>query len=115
MIFLILNIWTLNLAPFPNIIRKIMFREFHMSDKTKIIYSSLQQCCTREGHALEILIFRAENETEWLLEVVDAGGKSSVWDVVFPTDKEALEEALREINEEGTDDFLTTILPSRAH
>ncbi|MDO9278256.1 MAG: hypothetical protein Q7U05_06805 [Polaromonas sp.] len=48
-----------------------------------------------------------EQDTEWILEVVDAGGTSTVWDDKFPTDKAALEKALRSIKTDGVDSFLT--------
>ena len=83
-----------------------------MEDDIKIVYSPLQQSCTKDGHTLDIQIYRAENESDWILEVVDEGGSSTVWEDMFPTDKAALDEALRAIDEDGVEDFLTATLPS---
>ncbi len=47
-------------------------------------------------------IYRAENE-DWILEVVDEHGNSTVWDDLFPTDQAALDEAMRTIDEQGID------------
>ena len=47
-------------------------------------------------------IYRAENE-DWILEVVDEQGNSTVWDDLFPTDQAALDEAMRTIDEQGID------------
>jgi hypothetical protein len=86
-----------------------------MEDEIEIVYSPLQQSYTKDGHTLDIKIYRAENESGWLLEVVDEGGSSTVWDDMFPTDKAALDEARRAIDEDGVEDFLTATLPSQAH
>ena len=45
-------------------------------------------------------IYRAENE-DWILEVVDEHGNSTVWNHLFPTDQAALDEAMRTIDEQG--------------
>lgn len=45
-------------------------------------------------------IYRAENE-DWILEVVDQHGNSTVWDDLFPTDQSALDEAMRTIDQDG--------------
>jgi len=52
----------------------------------------------------EICIYRLE-ETDWSLEVVAEDGTSTVWNEPFKSDEEALEEALRAIEEDGIDSF----------
>lgn len=86
-----------------------------MDDEIEIVYSPLQQTYTSGGHAVEIHIYRGADETTWILEVVDAGGSSTVWDDRFATDQEALDEALRTIAEEGVEVFLTETLPGKMH
>lgn len=86
-----------------------------MEDEIEIVYSTLQQSCTKDGHTLDIKIYRAEYEADWILEVVDEGGSSTVWDDRFPTDKAALDEARRAIDEDGVEVFLTASLPSNSH
>jgi len=78
-----------------------------MKNEIEIVYSPLQQCCTKDGHTLDIRIFRAGNEADWLLEIVDVGGSSTVWDDRFATDQDALAEALQAIDDEGVASFLT--------
>jgi hypothetical protein len=86
-----------------------------MNDDPMLMNSPLQQHYTSKGHIVEICIYKLEQDTEWVLEVVDGGGTSTVWDDKFPTDKAALEEALRSIEVDGVEDFLTETLPTKLH
>ena len=54
----------------------------------------------QNGHRVSVEIYRGE-EDGWILEVVDAENNSTVWDDLFDTDQEALDEALDTIREEG--------------
>lgn len=73
-----------------------------IDDETPLIYSPLNRTISREGKSVELEIYRGENE-DWILEVVDQHGNSTVWNDLFPTDQSALDEALRTIDEEGID------------
>ena len=86
-----------------------------MTDDIELVYSPLQQSYESKGHTLQIHIYKAVDDAEWMLEVVDAGGMSSVWDDSFKTDKEALAEALRAIEEDGVESFLTETHPDNLH
>jgi len=77
-----------------------------MSDP-KLIHSALSCTVQEDGRALRIEIYRLE-ATDWSLEVVDEEGTSTVWDDLFPTDREALDEALKAIREEGFIAFTKT-------
>ena len=77
-----------------------------MEDEYEIENSPLCRNETRDGHTVDIEIYRGANEDGWILEVVDEEGASTVWDERFPTDQEALEEALKTIEEEGISTFL---------
>ena len=70
-----------------------------------LIDSGLSQRITVEGHKLQIEIYRLEHEPKWSLEVVDEDGTSNVWDDLFDSDQEALDEALKVIDEEGLTAF----------
>jgi uncharacterized protein len=72
----------------------------------EIIYSPLEQQFTQDGQSLEICIYKSDGSS-WALEIIDAGGTSTVWDEQFDTDQEALDAALRAINEDGIEAFLT--------
>jgi hypothetical protein len=77
-----------------------------MDDDYEIEMSPLCRKETRDGIAVEILIYRGEDDDGWLLEVVDQEDGSTVWDDPFPTDQAALDEAMRTIEEEGIATFL---------
>lgn len=70
-----------------------------MDDK-EIINSSLCDFISREELTVKVEIYR-DQDSGWILEVVDEHGNSTVWDDVFDTDQRALDEALRTIDQEG--------------
>ena len=65
-------------------------------------HSPLDQSVTRDGKTVYIEIYE-DGEGGWLLEVEDAYGNSNVWEESFSSDREALDEAFRTIEEEGID------------
>ncbi|WP_416138815.1 hypothetical protein ACM26W_20605 [Halomonas sp. HK25] len=77
-----------------------------MSTEPELIQSPLSQAITRDDHTLQVDIYRLEDETDWLLEVINEGGTSQVWDERFPTDQAALNEVISAIDEEGIEAFL---------
>lgn len=83
----------------------------NIAEDPPIIYSPLNRTVSRNGRNVEVEIYRAENE-DWILEVVDEHGNSTVWDDLFPTDQAALDEAMRTIDEQGID---AVIGPSPGH
>lgn len=77
-----------------------------MSTEPELIQSPLSQTITRDGHTLQVDIYRLEEETDWLLEVVNDDGTSHVWDDRFATDQAALDAVHEAIDEEGVAAFL---------
>ena len=73
-----------------------------------IVFSGLSTINSECGLDLSIEIYRLENDPSWSLEVVDQDGTSTVWDDLFDTDQEALDEALKLIREEGAAAFRDT-------
>lgn len=71
-----------------------------------IIHSPLERTLNGEGHTLQIMIYRSQ-ESEWIVEVEDERGTSTVWDEGFATDAEALAVALQEIEAMGIHRFVT--------
>lgn len=71
-----------------------------MQDDYAITHSPLCRTVTDAGHTIQVEIYRGP-ESAWTLEVVDEFNNSRVWDDQFSTDREALEELLRTIREEG--------------
>jgi len=62
-----------------------------MSDPN-IIYSGLGDHITVDGQEFKVEIYRLENNPDWILEVIDQDGTSTVWDDPFPSDKAAFDE-----------------------
>ena len=73
-----------------------------MDDDVEIEMSPLCQELTDRGKTLQVKIYRGE-EKGWILEVVNGEGTSTVWDDLFATDAEALEQLNTTIREEGID------------
>lgn len=76
-----------------------------MTDEIELIHSPLSQIYEADGHRLQIQIYRTPT-TQWVLEVVDEAGISTVWDELFDADKAALECAFLAIEKEGVAQFL---------
>ena len=75
-------------------------------EEYEIENSRLCQKVSRDGMTVEVLIYRGKDDSGWMLEVVDQEGGSTVWDDLFPTEEEALAEALDTIETEGIACFL---------
>jgi len=72
----------------------------------QLIQSPLSQAITREGHILQVDIYRLEEEVDWVLEVVNETGTSHVWDDRFATDQAALDAVHEALDDEGITAFL---------
>jgi uncharacterized protein len=68
-------------------------------------HSPLAQPVTRDGKTVQVDIYE-DGQGGWLLEVVDEFWNSTVWDDSFESDREALAEALKTIDEEGIDSLI---------
>jgi uncharacterized protein len=66
-----------------------------------IVYSPLARTLSGEGHTLRIEIYKGVTEPDWVLEMVDELGTSSVFEERFASDQAALDTALAEIEAEG--------------
>jgi uncharacterized protein len=70
-------------------------------DSYDIVHSPLARTLSNEGHTLRIDIYRGEAELDWILELEDELGTSTVFDERFATDQAALDAALAEIEAMG--------------
>lgn len=70
----------------------------------EIIMSPLCQTVTEDDYSVRVEIYRGD-ESKWILEVVDPGGGSTVWDDQFETDQLALAEFKRTLKSEGIRSF----------
>ena len=76
-----------------------------MSDP-EIVMSQLCREITGDGTKIQVDIYRGENESGWILEVIDEENTSTVWDDPFDTDQEALDAAMEVIEKDGIRSFL---------
>ena len=77
-----------------------------MDDEYKIINSPLSQKLSREGMTIEVMIYRGEHDAEWILEVIDHAGGSTVWEATFASEQDALNEVFQTIAAEGIGCFV---------
>jgi hypothetical protein len=66
--------------------------------------SALCQTVVKDGWELDIFIFE-DGEGKWMLEVVDDMNTSTCWTDSFDTEQQALDEALKTIQENGIEYF----------
>jgi hypothetical protein len=76
-----------------------------MSDPD-IIMSPLCREIIKDGTKIQVDIYRGENETGWILEVIDEEDASTIWDEPFDTDQEALDTVIKVIELDGIRSFL---------
>jgi len=76
-------------------------------DEHDLIYSEYCQSVSKEGKTVRVQIYSSGRD-DWILEVVDDRGTSTVWDEPFTTDDEAYREFQRTLQEEGIDAMIGT-------
>jgi len=76
-----------------------------MSDP-EIVMSTLCREIIKDGTRIQVDIYRSENESVWILEVIDEENASTVWDEPFDTDQEALDTVKKVIEKDGIRSFL---------
>lgn len=67
-------------------------------------FSALCRTIKKDGWELEICIFE-DGEGKWRLEVINDVNTATCWTEPFDTDQEALDEALKAIEENGIEEF----------
>ena len=72
----------------------------------EIVMSPLCREIVRDGTRIQVDIYRGEDESGWILEVIDEENTSTVWDDPFDTDSEALDEVMKVIEQDGIRSFL---------
>jgi len=76
-----------------------------MTDDYDSHMSPLSQNYDEKGKTVSIEIYD-DSEGGWLLEIVDKGNNSTMWEDSFDSDDEALAEALEAIKEHGIEAFI---------
>ena len=72
-------------------------------EESKLVYSTHCQTISRDGKSVDLQIYRSEID-DWILEVVDEFGNSTVWDDTFSSDDRANTEFLDALAREGIDE-----------
>ncbi|MCA0894103.1 hypothetical protein [Microbulbifer agarilyticus] len=67
--------------------------------------SPLSRAYSDGNHTVNIDIYE-DGDGGWLLEIVDENNNTTVWEDVFDSDAEALQEALDALKEEGVGAFI---------
>ncbi len=80
-------------------------------EEPTIIYSQLQQRIEGDGTYIDVEIYRGEDETAWVLEVVDEEDASTLYEDFFKSDQAALDEVLATIQEFGIRVYLEDRFP----
>ena len=73
-----------------------------------VALSPLSRMVEQNGHRVSVEIYPGEDDG-WILEVVDAENNSTVWDDLFDSEQEALDEALDTIREEGIECLVASV------
>jgi uncharacterized protein len=76
-----------------------------MSDP-EIVMSPLCREITGDGTKIQVDIYHGEDDSGWILEVIDEENASTVWDEPFTTDQEALDAIMEVIEQDGIRSFL---------
>lgn len=75
-------------------------------DEPNLVTSSKSQRVVVDGLPFSIEIYRLEDQKDWTLEVVDHEGTSHVWDDTFKSDRDARNEAVKELEANGALAFM---------
>ncbi len=76
-----------------------------MSDP-EIVMSPLCREIIEDGTKIQVDIYRGEDESGWILEVIDEENASTVWDEPYDTDREALDAVMKVVEQDGIKSFL---------
>lgn len=76
-----------------------------MSDP-EIVMSPLCREITGDGTRIQVDIYRGEEGTGWILEVIDEENASTIWNEPFDSDQEALDAVMEVIAQDGIRSFL---------
>ena len=77
-----------------------------MERDPELVRSTYSGSATREGITVRLEIYRLDGDPQWILEVVNENGTSTVWDELFDTDGAAHDAFQSAVEEEGMSTFL---------
>ena len=79
-----------------------------MENIIKYSESDTRKEIEKDGLKVTIEVYKAE-EGGWILEIVDEGWNSTVWDDLFPSAKEATDAGIKAIDKEGIQSFIVDL------
>ena len=71
----------------------------------ELVYSKHCQAVSRNGRTVKIEIY-SSGKDDWILEVVDEYGNSTVWEEPFSSDDDAFREFQRTLEKEGIGEMI---------
>lgn len=76
-----------------------------MGKIVKYLQSNITKEIEKDGSKVTIEVYKAD-KGGWILEIVDEGWNSTIWDDLFPSAKDALDAGIKAINEDGIQSFI---------
>jgi uncharacterized protein len=76
-----------------------------MEKLVKYPESDITKEIEKDGSKVTVEVYKSD-EGGWILEIVDEGWNSTVWDDLFPSAKEALDTGIKAIDKEGIQSFI---------
>ena len=76
-----------------------------MGKIVKYPQSNITKEIEKDGSKVTIEVYKTD-EGGWILEIVDEGWNSTLWDDLFMSSKEALDAGIRAIDEGGIQSFI---------
>ncbi|MGA9538151.1 MAG: hypothetical protein WBR24_19780 [Desulfobacterales bacterium] len=76
-----------------------------MGKIVKYLQSNITKEIEKDGSKVTIEVYKAD-KGGWILEIVDEGWNSTLWDDLFMSSKEALDAGITAIDEEGIQSFI---------
>lgn len=73
------------------------------------IGNTLEKTITRNGFTVTIMVYKSDQPKLWILEIQDEFGGSVLWDDPFSSPQLAMKEALRSIDDDGIEAFITNL------
>ena len=80
-----------------------------MNRDPELVRSSYSGPVTRQAITVRLEIYRLEGDRQWVLEVVNQNGTSTVWENLFDTDGAAYEAFEAAVEHEGIGTFLDEV------
>jgi len=75
-------------------------------EEYEVKLSSLSQSYSENGKSVEVEIYIGDDDDGWILEILDDQGNSMIGEEKFKTDKEAWNQFITDVKEEGIDAFI---------